>query len=483
MTVSAVDLAWMLRDARRRTLDLIADLSDEQLVGPRLDIVNPLLWELGHVAWFQERWVLRRTPGTPSIRDDADANYDSAGVRHDVRWDLHLPARDATLRYAQDVLDRAVHRIESPHFNDEDAYFGLLAIYHEDMHDEAFVYTRQTLACSALSLPTRAVESLLPLPSSAGEECRGEGRMAADVACEIPLTPTLSPEAGRGRSGGAESPSNAANGVGAVFADAPLPGDVELGGGRFMLGSARQMGFVFDNEKWAHSVYVAPFGIARAPVTNAQFAEFVESRGYERREFWSDAGSQWRTQASASHPVYWQRQSNGRWLVRQYDQFVPLHEHLPIIHVNWFEANAYCRWAGRRLPTEAEWELAAAIPPSGNAKRLYPWGDSPPTPDRANLDLRSIGCVAVNQHAAGDSAAGCRQMIGNVWEWTASDFEPYPGFSVDPYKEYSQPWFGGTHKVLRGGAYATRSRMIRSAYRNFYTPDRRDVLAGFRTCR
>ncbi|MBI2361525.1 MAG: SUMF1/EgtB/PvdO family nonheme iron enzyme, partial [Deltaproteobacteria bacterium] len=187
------------------------------------------------------------------------------------------------------------------------------------------------------------------------------------------------------------------------------------------------------------------------------------------------------------HPVYWRRESGGRWLQRVFDRWIPLREHLPILHVNWYEAEAYCNWAGRRLPTEAEWEFAAAAEPNPGRteiterNRLFPWGGEPPTLERANLDWRAMGCLEVGALPAGDSACGCRQMIGNVWEWTASDFQPYPGFVADPYKEYSQPWFG-THKVLRGGCWATRSRLIRNSWRNFYTPDRRDVWAGFRTC-
>jgi iron(II)-dependent oxidoreductase len=157
-----------------------------------------------------------------------------------------------------------------------------------------------------------------------------------------------------------------------------------------------------------------------------------------------------------------------------------------MVHVNAYEAEAWCRWAGRRLPTEAEWEAAAAGEPAGHggladAKRRFPWGDDPPTPERANLDGFAMGAADVDAHPAGDSAFGCRQMVGNVWEWTADAFGPYPGFVVDPYAEYSRPWFGN-HRVLRGGCWVTRARLLRNTWRNFYTPDRRDVWAGFRTC-
>jgi iron(II)-dependent oxidoreductase len=165
-------------------------------------------------------------------------------------------------------------------------------------------------------------------------------------------------------------------------------------------------------------------------------------------------------------------------MCRLYDRILPLPRTQPVIHVNWHEAEAYCRWAGRRLPTEAEWELAA----SGFSKARYPWGEEPPAPGLARLDACSLGCAPVTDYIGGDSPCGCRQMIGNVWEWTASDFLPFPGFVVDPYKEYSQPWFGAERKVLRGGCWATRSRLIRNTWRNYFQKDRRDIFAGFRTC-
>jgi len=434
MDPTAEDLCEMLIDARTRTIDLISDLSDEQLMGPRLEIVNPLLWEIGHLAWFQEMWMLRHAGGEGPILPDADSLYDSTRIPHDARWDLPLPSRHETLRYMQRVLDRVLERTRTRPGDGPEDYFRWLVLFHEDMHGEAFAYTRQTLG--------------YPPPRPGTGDAAQMGRVAAGEAWR---------------------------------------GDVEVPGGTLLLGSTPDCGFIFDNEKWAHPIEVRPFRIARAPVTNSEFAEFVEDGGYERREFWSEADWQWRERTAAEHPVYWQRDTGRRWLVRRYDRVGPLEPHLPVVHVNWFETEAYCRWAGRRLPTEAEWELAASgeATPDGEClsvrKRRYPWGDDPLTPDRANLDLRRIGCIPVNLLPAGDSPCGCRQMIGNVWEWTASAFLPFPGFSPDPYREYSEPWFG-THKVLRGGAFTTRSRLIRNSYRNFYAPDRRDVLAGFRTC-
>jgi iron(II)-dependent oxidoreductase len=263
--------------------------------------------------------------------------------------------------------------------------------------------------------------------------------------------------------------------------DEPCLGDVEIAGGEFRLGAEPGDGFVFDNEKWAHRVRIAPFRMARAAVTNGEFAVFVDDGGYARRELWCPAGWAWRVRAAAEHPVYWRREGRA-WLERRYDEIEALAPGSPVMHVNWYEARAYCAWAGRRLPTEAEWEFAAATqPPGGDGKRRYPWGDAAPTAERANLFGAARGPISAGALAAGDSAWGCRQMIGNVWEWTQDAFAPYPGFVADPYKEYSEPWFGD-HKVLRGGCHATRASLIRNTWRNFYTPDRRDVFAGFRTC-
>jgi iron(II)-dependent oxidoreductase len=217
--------------------------------------------------------------------------------------------------------------------------------------------------------------------------------------------------------------------------------------------------------------------MARAPVTQAEFLDFVEAQGYGKLQYWTPEGWQWRESVEAGCPAYWRKDPAHGWQRRDFNRWVALEPYRPMIHVNWHEATAYCRWAGRRLPTEAEWEYAA----SGPRKQRFPWGDESPTPEKANLDWQAGGCVDVGACGEGDSPFGCRQMIGNVWEWTSTDFLPYPGFVIDPYKEYSQPWFGN-HKVLRGGCWTTQSRLLRNTWRNFYKPDRRDIWAGFRTC-
>ncbi len=414
-------LAEQLKSARQRTRALTRDLNDTQLFGPRLAIVNPVLWELGHVAWFQERWCLRLRSDesvSESVLAGADALYDSSAVAHDTRWDLPLPGLVATLDYQERVLERVLAKVEREPDNEWFLYFVQLALFHEDMHAEAFHYTRHTLGYSD------------PLDPASRSEVEAS----------------------------------------------TIQGDAELPGGRFLLGALRNTGFHFDNEKWAHPVQVQPFRIARAPVTNREYLEFVREGGYQRREWWSDEGWLWREEARAHAPLYW-AQEGGVWGERSFADRVNLLGGLPVMHVNWHEANAYCRYAGRRLPSEAEWEFAATY--SGDSsKRRYPWGDAE---DGARANLDSGGRTPVSEFAAGDSFAGCRQMLGNIWEWTSSTFAPYPGFVCDPYREYSEPWFG-SRKVLRGGSFATPARLVHNVWRNFYTPDRGDIFAGFRTC-
>jgi gamma-glutamyl hercynylcysteine S-oxide synthase len=428
-TLSTAALVRLVQDARERTLELVVDLEAAQFEVPLLALVNPFRWELGHVTFFYEAFLLQLLGQTKPLLVGAEDLYDSFKVDHDDRWSLPLPSRQQTLEYMQRVLDAVVERLQGHDPSAQETYLYLLTVLHEDMHGEALTYMRQTLSYPAPKLG--------------------------------------SPPAALG--GG------------------PWPGDVAIPGGTFYLGATPDQPFVFDNEKWAHPVEVAPFHMARAPVTNAEWAAFVEDGGYQRRDWWSSQGWVWRTKAQAQQPLYWQRDGQSWWR-QHFDTLVPLEPHAPVAHVTWYEAEAYCQWAGRRLPTEAEWEMAASAEPTPDGKgitgrkRRYPWGDEPPTPERANLDTRFLGCVDVAAFPAGDSAFGCRQMAGNVWEWTESAFYPFPGYLVDyPYREYSAPWFG-YRKVLKGGAWATRSRLAYNTYRNFFPPARHDVYAGFRTC-
>jgi len=357
----AGELVEELRRARERMRQVADDLAGEREFGPQLAIVNPPRWEVGHVAWFQEYWCLRdASEERASILPNADRLYNSATVPHAARWDLPLPSFAETLAYREEVTERLTSRLKE---GAADPYFVQLAVRHEEMHAEAFHYTRQTLGYPQPDLP------------------------------EKPCSPRLS-------------------------------GDEAYSGGVFRLGATPGEGFAFDNEKWSHPLVLEPFRMALSPVTHGEFLAFVEAGGYRRREFWSQAGWAWKDRDT---PLYWK---DGR--VRRFDRWIDLPLDEPVRHVNWHEANAYCRFAGRRLPAEAEWEFAAPA-------------------------------------------------HGEVWEWTASSFLPYPGYLRDPYKEYSEPWFG-THKVLRGASFATPPSVRYRTFRNFYTPERADIFAGFRTC-
>ncbi|HVS31120.1 MAG TPA: selenoneine synthase SenA [Thermoanaerobaculia bacterium] len=376
----AVDFGSELRVAREKTNALWLGLREEQLTLPFLPIVNPILWEAGHVAWFQEYWVLRRLHGRTALMESCDRLYDSAAVEHRTRWSLPLPDRQGTRDYMQrtldDVLDVAERVPAQP-------YFFLLSLFHEDMHGEAMMYTRQTVG--------------LPEPEIAPER---------------------------------------------LIAAMPGP-DIRFPGGEVTVGSGRNEPFIFDNEKWAHAVTLAGFRISNAPVSNAEMLEFVEAGSYEDARHWTHEGWSWRLEADAHHPLYWRRRALHEWELRRFDRWLPLPLSDPVVHVNAYEAEAFCGWAGRRLPSEIEWE-AAARPAGGKPGFALP-------------------------------------NVGLVWEWTTSRFLPYEAFSADPYKEYSEPWFATPHRVLRGGSWATPARMMRPSFRNFYQPHRRDIYAGFRT--
>ncbi len=442
---SVGSISKALLDVRGRTLALVEGLSDEQLIGKVLPTVNPLKWEIAHAAYFHEIWVLRHLGNHSVVNEKADDLFDSINILHEDRWDLPLPSLEKTFEYMNQVLQLELEQLKSIELDNYAKYFYLLAIFHEDMHNEAFLCTRQTL-----SYPQPVFSKPKPM----------EAHQSSDI--EKPLAENMHE-------------------------------DIQVHGGVYRLGAERTDDFVFDNEKWAHQVEVAPFEIAKYPVTNAQFLEFVEDGGYEKEQYWNQVSWSWCKKENLKHPVYWKKDSDGEWCMREFDQYVPLKFNHAVIHVSWYEAEAFCKWSARRLPTEAEWEFAASCSPDvlkGNqylkdADNLKNNANSisskPFNTDLANLDCANMGTVDVTAYPKSDSAFGCRQMFGNVWEWTESTFEPYPGFSPDWYSEYSRPLFNKT-KVLRGGAWATRSRLLRNTLRNYYAPHRNDVFAGFRTC-
>ena len=416
---------WV-NDATDRLLATVEDFTaeDDRWYGPYLPIVNPPIWELAHVGWFAEAFVLRRLHGRASLMTNIDSRYDSGKVAHTTRWELPYPSAAETKDYVRRVADGLIDVVRNDDGIDSTAFYVAYSIAHHDAHCEALTYTRQTLDWG--DRPGQE-----PAPVIAGE---------------------------------------------------PISGDRTVDGGRYLLGASRAQPYVMDTEKWAHRVELEPFAMAVAPVTVAEFALFTDVGGYETDSLWSPEGLAWRNENLISRPTYWRKGPDG-WERRIGATFQPIEETAdhPIVHVSYWEAEAYCRWADRRLPTEAEWEVAATTGPGGERRPWFPWGDRDPLPEEAALDGVTGGTVPVGAFAAGDGPWGHRQLIGNVWEWTATTFEPYPHFEPDAYRENSEPWFG-SRKVLRGGSFATRNRYVRSTYRNYFTPDRRDVFAGFRTC-
>jgi iron(II)-dependent oxidoreductase len=381
-------LAEALRAARNYTLDLFDALAaagyDALPRVPYLATINPPLWELGHTAWFAEWFVLRAAMSSApdagrghSLLTLGDTWFNSNTMPHKERWKLDLPSVGALKTYCREVLERTLDQLARENDSDAALYPYRLALAHEDMHGEAFLYSMQTLGVA-------------PPPN---------------VARTAPLTPPRSA--------------------------------IAYPGGTLLLGGAQENGFVFDNERPAHPCHVAPFQIDAGLVTNAQFTDFVRDGGYQDRRLWSIAGSAWLMGEERSAPRYWQR-DHDQWRTRRFDQLSTLAGAEPVRHVNLFEAQAYCAWAERRLPSEAEWEYAAT---SGQAG--FDWGQ--------------------------------------LWEWTASPFEPFAGFEADRYREYSTPSFG-THQVLRGASFATPARLRSAHFRNFYLPPRDDIFVGFRTC-
>ena len=396
-------LSLALMDARNHTLHLFGQyqkaLEGVGFAVPQLATINPPLWELGHVGWFQEWWIgrnMQRALGTrcapdharlASIEASADAWWDSSQVPHDTRWELALPDAGSCRAYLLDTLESTLDLLDKAGDGDEALYFYRLCLFHEDMHGEAFAYTAQTLG--------------------------------------LPLEPHLL----------------------AAFTPASMTvqGPVLIPATVWQMGSKPDGGFAFDNEKAAHAVSVPEFEIDAQPVTWAQFVEFVDDGGYDRQELWQAEGWQWLQALAAGEgrrgPRYVEQigVASGAVMQTRFGQPMRLAGNQPVMHVSWWEADAWCRWAGRRLPAEVEWEVAAHTA----ARRGFRWGD--------------------------------------VWEWMGTTFRPYPGFAPDPYREYSEPWFG-SHKVLRGASFATRARMKSPKYRNFYLPERDDVFCGFRSC-
>jgi gamma-glutamyl hercynylcysteine S-oxide synthase len=427
-------IAAELLAARGRTTLLTTVVDEPDLVRQHSPLMSPLVWDLAHVANQEELWLLREVGGRTPMHPEIDPLYDAFEHPRATRPSLPLLAPGEARGYGHEVRGRVLDLLETVRFGpagdgrgekllDGGFAFGMIA-QHEVQHVETMLATHQLrVGPPALSAPTPG-----PAPADA----------------------------------------------------AALPAEVYVPGGPFTMGTSTEP-WALDNERPAHVVDVPAFYLDTTPVTNAAYAEFIADGGYDDPRWWTADGWAHRQRAELKAPLFWRWE--GEWVRVSFGVPAPIIPNEPVLHVCWYEADAYARWAGRRLPTEAEWEKAARWDPATGRSRRYPWGDADPTPSLANLGQRHLRPTPAGSYPDGAAPSGARQLIGDVWEWTSSDFLPYPGFVAWPYKEYSEVFFGPEYKVLRGGAFGVSPVACRGTFRNWDYPIRRQIFAGFRTAR
>jgi len=421
-------IADLLTEARERTLLLVAGLSDEDLHQQHDPLMSPIIWDVGHIAHFEELWLTQNLDG-PIEFSEMPGLYNPFEHPRATRASLALPTLKEMTARLREIRRRVIDRLDSVVFDDEnpllrDAYVYNMVLQHEYQHNETILQTLQLKKGDPYRAP----------------------RQVSFAARKL-----LSPEM------------------------------VPFAGGRVSIGT-RDRSAAYDNERPEHEIDLPPFLMDRYPVTNAQYLEFMKDGGYARGEFWSEAGRRWQAEIGAVSPKYWSRLGDG-WTTRTMDVTRPVDPTRPVCHVCYYEAEAFVAWAGKRLPSEFEWEVAASWNPSNKHARSFPWGDSPADSMSANIDQLAFDTAPVGTFDRNVSPLGCYGMIGDVWEWTSSDFNAYPGFQSFPYKEYSEEFFGPDYKVLRGGSWATRPGAIRSTFRNWDYPIRRQIFSGFRCAR
>jgi iron(II)-dependent oxidoreductase len=421
-------VAVRLDDVRQRTLELVSALDWETLRRQHLPILSPMVWDLGHIGNFEEQWIGQRLAGQAPLADGFQRMFDPVANPRPTRAQLPLPSGEDLLGYLARVRQQSVAVLAraadggDPRLVAGGLVYELVA-EHEEQHQETLLQAMQVLA----DPPYRPARRR---PAPAGRAARRD----------MVLVPA----------------------------------------GPFRMGWQRP-GFAYDNELPPYEVDLPAFSIARFPVTHGDYLAFVEDGGYRRPELWQPPGWAFRQREEMESPRHWSAREGG-WRARFMDQDTPVSElaDLPIVHVCYWEADAYARWAGQRLPSEAEWEKAALWDPARGRSRAYPWGEQAPDPPRANLDQLAFAPAPVGAYPAGASAYGVEQLVGDTWEWTSSDFHGYPGFVAYPYDDYSKTWFGSDYKVLRGASWATRPAVARGTFRNWDYPIRRQIFAGFR---
>ncbi len=415
-------LAAELAGSRQRSLALLAPLAEPELLRQIDPLMSPLVWDLAHIGNYEELWLLRATTGADPLRPGLDTLYDAFEHPRATRPTLPILRPTEARAYLDEVRGRVLDALDATELQSSeltrDGFVFAMVVQHEHMHDETMLATLQL---------------------------RGPDR-------------TL-PE------GDALPPGRAL----------PPHDDVLVPGGEHLKGTTTDP-YALDNERPAHVVRTPSFRIDRVPVSNGQYASFVAAGGYEEPRWWHPRGWAHLQESGRRRPGGW-----GEGTVTRFGRVEPRDPDECVQHVCFWEADAYARWAGRRLPTEQEWEKACGWDPVAHRVRRYPWGDSDPTPALANLGGDAARPAQVGAYPAGASAYGAEQMVGDVWEWTSSGFDAWPGFRAFPYAEYSEVFFGGDFRCLRGGSWATHPTAARSTFRNWDVPIRRQIFAGFRT--
>ena len=427
-------LARQLQEARARTFLLIEPLTEEELRAQHNPLMSPIIWDLGHIAHFEELWLTRNLDG-PIEFVEMPGLFNPFEHPRSERGRLRLP----NVGECRDVMDqirrRVMDRLASADWDAAspllyEGYVYNMVLQHEYQHNETMLQTLQLKQ----GRPYAPAERFEPV-----------ARAGAALAASYPHAL------------------------------------VRFDGGNVEIGTDDRSA-AYDNERSRHTVHLPPFWIDRNPVTNADYAGFIAAGGYTNREYWSDEGWAWLAQAGAQAPMYWEWKDGG-WHTRSMDRSGPIEPLNPVCHVCYHEAEAFARFVGKRLPTEFEWEAAASWDAASHSKLTYPWGEQLPSKTLANVDQLSFGTAPVGSYQRNVSPLGCYGMIGDVWEWTSSDFRPYPGFQSFPYTEYSEAFFGTEYKVLRGGSWATRPGAVRNTFRNWDYPVRRQIFSGFRCAR
>ncbi|MEV0701855.1 ergothioneine biosynthesis protein EgtB [Saccharopolyspora sp. NPDC050389] len=419
-------VAAELARTRQRSAGLTDSVDDEDLVKQHSPLMSPLVWDLAHIGSQEELWLVRDVGGAPAIRPEIDDLYDAFQHARVDRPQLPLLGPAEAREYVGTVRSKVFDLVdgvplEGRRLVRQAFAFGMI-VQHEQQHDETMLATHQLRD----GPPALAAA---PPPSD------------VDV----------------------------------------LPPEVFVPGGPFTMGTSAEP-WALDNERPAHQVHVDDFYLDSTPVTNGAYLAFIDAGGYDDPRWWSDAGWTYRQRVGLRAPRFWWLEGH-RWLRRRFGHVEPVPPEEPVVHVSFHEAEAYAAWAGKRLPTEAEWEKAARFDPASGRSRRYPWGDADPRPEHANLSQRHLQPAPAGAYPDGAAPCGARQLIGDVWEWTATDFLPYPGFSAFPYREYSEVFFGPDYKVLRGGSFGTDAAACRGTFRNWDYPIRRQIFAGFRCAR